>query len=213
MLASVRTLLGVWLLSALCCSSVSGWTTTVAAQEPPKKVVEKTVQDALKILRDAQLKSDRKQRVTKLREVADRTFDWEAMAKSSLGAPWRNLNDVQRRDFVEVFKELLAQRYMDDLDRFQGSEELTVGEADQQGELAVVKTTLFTVSRQQIPIDYTLRVSGGQWRAQDISIEGISLVNHYRKTFARYLANKSFDQLLAQLKQKLGGSAGSAKDL
>jgi phospholipid transport system substrate-binding protein len=185
----------------------------VFAEESAKQVVDKTVRDALKILRDDKLKADRKQRVQKLREVADRAFDWEGMAKSSLGAPWRNLNDTQRRDFVEVFKELLAQRYMDDIDRFQGSEELTVGNADQQAELAVVKTTLFTVSREQIPIDYTLRLTNGQWRAQDISIEGISLVNHYRKTFGRYLTNKSFDQLLAQLKQKLGGAAGGGKDL
>ena len=180
MLAWIRTLL----VAAVC---LSAFDARVQAQEPPKQAVEKTVHDALKILRDEKLKGDRKVRVQKLREVADRLFDWEAMAKSSLGAPWRNLNEAQRRDFVEVFKELLAQRYMDDIDRFQGSEELTVGNADQQGELAVVKTTLFTVSREQIPIDYTLRLDGGKWRAQDISIEGISLVNHYRKTFARYL--------------------------
>jgi phospholipid transport system substrate-binding protein len=203
MLAWIRTLL----VAAVCLSAFSA--RTVAQQEPPKQAVEKTVHEALKILRDEKLKGDRKVRVQKLREVADRLFDWEAMAKSSLGAPWRNLNDTQRRDFVEVFKELLAQRYMDDIDRFQGSEELNVGEAEQQAELAVVKTTLLTVSKQKIPIDYTLRVTNGKWRAQDISIEGISLVNHYRKTFARYLTNKSFDQLLAQLKQKLGSGAGT----
>lgn len=202
MFAWIRTLL----VAAICMGAFSA---QVVAQEPPKQAVEKTVHDALKILRDDKLKADRKVRVHKLREVADRLFDWEAMAKSSLGASWRTLNDTQRREFVEVFKELLAQRYMDDIDRFQGSEELTVGDAEQQAELAVVKTTLLTVSKQKIPIDYTLRITDGKWRAQDISIEGISLVNHYRKTFARYLANKSIDQLLAQLKQKLGGSGGA----
>ena len=219
MLASIRprsSMLALLLtLSAPAAASLCtlGAPAVAHAEEQAKQVIEKTVNDALKILRDEKLKTDRKQRVAKLREVADRAFDWEAMAKSSLGAPWRNLNDVQRRDFVEVFKELLAQRYMDDLDRFQGSEELTIGNADQQGELAVVKTTLFTVSREQIPIDYTLRQTNGKWRAQDISIEGMSLVNHYRKTFARYLTNKSFDQLVAQLKQKLGSGAEGAKDL
>ena len=203
MLASIRTvlLLGVTL------SFVSSG--SAVAEEQPKPVVEKTVQDALKILRDEKLKGDRKLRIAKLREVADRTFDWDGMAKSSLGAPWRTLNETQRRDFVEVFKELLAQRYMDDIDRFQGSEELTVGNAELQGDLAIVKTTLFTVSREQIPIDYTLRLQNGKWRAQDISIEGISLVNHYRKTFARFLTNKSFDQLLQQLKTKLGSAGAS----
>jgi phospholipid transport system substrate-binding protein len=205
MLASIRTVM----MLALTLTVVSG---PALAQEQPKPVVEKTVQEALTILRDGKFKADRKLRIQKLREVADRTFDWDGMAKSSLGAPWRTLNETQRREFVEVFKELLAQRYMDDLDRFQGSEELTVGNADVQGDLAVVKTTLFTVSREQIPIDYTLRLDKGKWRAQDISIEGISLVNHYRKTFARFLTNKTFDQLLQQLKTKLGG-AGGVKEL
>ena len=132
------------------------------------------------------------------------------MAQSSLGAPWRQLNEGQRKEFVVVFKELLAQRYMNDLDRFQGSEELTVGDAEQQADIAIVKTTLRTASREQIPINYTLRQNGGKWRAEDVSIEGVSLVNHYRKTFSRFLANKSFADLLQQLKNKLGsgGSAG-----
>jgi phospholipid transport system substrate-binding protein len=180
------------------------------AQEAPKQVIEKTVNDALTILRNQSLKSDPKQRLQKLREVADRTFDWSAMAQSSLGAPWRQLTEPQRKEFIDVFKELLAQRYMNDLDRFQGSEQLTVGSADQQGDLAVVKSTLLTASREQIPIDYTLRLSGGKWHAEDVSIEGVSLVNHYRKTFSRFLANKSFNDLMQQLKNKLGpGTAPS----
>jgi phospholipid transport system substrate-binding protein len=211
MLLLTRTRVWLWtLIASLALGSLS-----LPAQAQPKEgakqVVEKTVTDALTILRDPKLKTDRKLRIKKLREVADRTFDWEGMAKSSLGAPWRTLNDKQRSDFIEVFKELLAQRYMDDIDRFQGSEELSVGNADQQGELAVVKTTLFTVSREQIPIDYTLRLQSGKWRAEDISIEGVSLVNHYRKTFARYLTNKTFDQLLQQLKQKLGADGPAAE--
>ena len=184
-------------------------TQSAVAQEPPKKVIEQTVTEALEVLRNQALKSDSKQRLQKLREVADKTFDWSAMAQSSLGAPWRQLNEGQRKEFVDVFKELLAQRYMNDLDRFQGSEQLTVGNAEQQADMATVKTTLLTASREQIPIDYTLRQSGGKWRAQDVSIEGVSLVNHYRKTFSRFLINKSFVDLMQQLKHKLGPGASA----
>jgi ABC-type transporter MlaC component len=38
----------------------------------------------------------------------------------------------------------------------------------------------------------------------DLSVEGVSLVNHYRQTFSRFLANKQFPDLLQQLKRKLG---------
>lgn len=175
------------------------------AQEAPKQLVDKTVTAAFAVLRDPRLRTDSKQRLRELRAVADRAFDWEAMARSSLGAPWRDLNAQQRTEFVSVFKELLAQRYMDDIDRFEGSEEMKVTGSDQQAELSTVKTVLITSSRQQIPIDYTMHKAGPEWRVDDVTIEGVSLVNHYRKTFAQYLSNKSFDQLMKQLKRKLGG--------
>ena len=179
-------------------------TIPVHAQVRPRPLIEGVIQDAFTILRDPSLRSDPKLRLRKLRDVADRAFDWEAMARSSLGAAWRPLNEAQRRDFVAVFKELLAQRYMDDIDRFQGSEQLRIAGANEEADLALVKTILLTSSREEIPIDYSLRLSEGRWRVEDVSIEGISLVNHYRKTFSRFLSSNSFDQLLKQLRDRLG---------
>jgi phospholipid transport system substrate-binding protein len=196
---SIRTHAARW-----CFATTLTLAFAVRAEESPRQLIEATISDAFKVLRAPELKNDPKQRLRKLRDIADRAFDWEAMARSSLGPPWRQLNPVQRTDFVAVFKELLAQRYMDDIDRFQGSEELRISGAEQQAEASIIKTTLTTSSREQIPIDYTLHLAAGRWRVDDISIEGISLVNHYRKTFARFLANKPFEQLLQQLKLKLG---------
>jgi hypothetical protein len=36
-------------------------------------------------------------------------------------------------------------------------------------------------------------------------------VNHYRKTFAQFLANKRFDELLQQLRRKLGRTASEPR--
>jgi phospholipid transport system substrate-binding protein len=172
--------------------------------EPAKQVIERTVDKAFAILRDPSLKNDPRQRMSKLRATVDPAFDWEAMARSSLGVPWRQLDEQQRSEFVSTFKELLAQRYMDDIDRFQGSEQVKIKSSDERDGSATVRTVLVTTSRDQIPIDYTLHQAGGRWEVVDVTIEGISLVNHYRKTFARYLVNKSFTELMQQLKRKLG---------
>jgi len=175
-----------------------------AADDPPERVVDVAIHDAFTVLRNEQLRTDRARRMRELRAVVDRAFDWDAMAQSSLGPTWRELKPAQRSEFVGVFKELLAQRYMDDIDRFEGSEEMLVTGTEQQAELATVKTVLRTSSRQEIPIDYTLHKTRAGWRVEDVTIEAVSLVNHYRKTFARYLTNKSFQELMQQLKRKLG---------
>jgi phospholipid transport system substrate-binding protein len=196
-------------LLALICLGPKAAPARAQTPEPARQVIERTVDAAFEILRDPSLKNDPKQRMSKLRAAVDPAFDWDAMARSSLGVPWRQLDDQQRSEFVATFKELLAQRYMDDIDRFQGSEQVKVKDAKEKNGAATVRTVLITSSRDQIPIDYTLHKADNRWQVEDVTIEGISLVNHYRKTFARYLANKSFAELLQQLKRKLGSPASA----
>lgn len=176
------------------------------AAKAPEQVIRETVDAVFVILRDAALAKDQKKRMQALREVVDQAFDWPAMARSSLGAHWRKLDDTQRGEFVEIFKELLAQQYMDDIDRFQGTEQVSVTGSEKSVDLVVVKTLLLTSSREQVPMNYTLHQAAGAWRVEDLSIEGVSLVNHYRKTFSRFLVNRSFAELLEQLKRKLRSS-------
>ena len=54
-----------------------------------------------------------------------------------------------------------------------------------------------------MPIDYRMRSQRGDWKVVDLSIEGVSLVNHFRKTFSSGLANMSVDQLIDRLKRQL----------
>ena len=94
----------------------------------PEAMIRKTVDGAFAVLKDKSLagKERRAQRIAALRAIADRAFYWSEMARSSLGVRWRTLDDRQRARFVEVFKDVLAARYMDDIDRFQGTETVTV---------------------------------------------------------------------------------------
>ena len=185
--------------------------TTVASnaaspEASAKQVVQGAIERALHILRDQKLKNDSAGRMKMLRAAVDPVFDWQAMARSSIGPNWRKLDDAQRTEFVEVFKELLARQYMDDIDRFQGSEELRITGSEQRGEQVIVRTVLITASREEVPIDYTMHSPQSRFVVEDISIEGVSMVNHYRKTFSRFLVNSDFPSLLQRLKRKLGTS-------
>jgi phospholipid transport system substrate-binding protein len=174
------------------------------AAEGPEVVVRRSVDDAFAVLKDRSLagRAQRGERIEALRQVADRVFDWSEMARSSLGAQWRNLDKQQRARFVTVFKDVLAAQYMDDIDRFQGTEKVTVDGSSRQGEETLVRTTLITASRERVPIDYRLRPESGRWEIVDLSIEGVSLVNHFRRSFSDALANMSIDQLINHLSRQ-----------
>jgi phospholipid transport system substrate-binding protein len=171
----------------------------------PEAAIRKTIDDAFAVLKDKSLagKQKRGRRIAALRQIADRTFDWSEMAKSSLGVAWRSLDAAKRSRFVDVFKDILAAQYMDDIDRFQGTETLTIEGATRDGDEATVKSTLVTASRERVPIDYRMRVRDGRWSVVDLSIEGVSIVNHFRKTFSAALANMTIDELIDHLKRQL----------
>jgi phospholipid transport system substrate-binding protein len=175
-----------------------------AETDAPAAIIRASVDEALRVLRDPTLKKPEKrnERLDKLRVIADRVFNWQEMAQSSLGAAYRTINDAQRAEFLALFKDLIAQDYRDDLDRFMGDENVLVKGTEERGELRLVKTILVTHSRDQVPLDYLMHREGDTWRAVDFSVEGVSLVNHYRKSFTRFLVNHSFEELLAKLRPR-----------
>jgi ABC-type transporter MlaC component len=206
MTAAGRRALACGLLASL----LGGGAAVAAGGDPAAEpMIRKTVDEAFAVLKDPKLadKAHRAERLAALRAVADRTFDWSEMARASLGAPWRTLEPAKRTRFVETFKDVLAARYMDDINRFEGTEVVTVDGSSRDGDDTVVHTTLVTGSREHVPIDYRVRNESGKPSIVDISIEEVSLVNHYRKTFGAALLNMSIDQLIDRLDKQLPAAA------
>jgi phospholipid transport system substrate-binding protein len=192
-------------VAVVVCAASPGHAAEPANGGGAEGVIRKTVDEAFAVLKDKSLagKQRRAQRIAALRRIADRVFDWGEMARSSIGSEWRTMSTQQRGRFVEVFKDILAAQYIDDIDRFQGTETVTVDGSTQEGDVTVVNTTLITSSRERVPIDYRMRSQRADWKVVDISIEGVSLVNHFRKTFASGLTNMSVDQLIERLQRQL----------
>ena len=178
---------------------------TRSGDKDAEETIRETVEAAFAVLKDRALAAHgrRHERIAALRAIADRVFDWSEMARSSLGVRWRSLSPGGRTQFVDVFKDVLAAQYTDDIDRFQGTEKVTVDGSSRQEEDVVVQTTLVTASHEHVPMDYRMRSEQSRFRVVDISIEGVSLVNHFRKTFSDALTNMTVDQLITRLKEQL----------
>jgi phospholipid transport system substrate-binding protein len=172
------------------------------ADEEPGGLIRRSVDEALNVLRDPALRERRAERIQRIRHIADHAFDWHEMARRSLGASWPRARDSERQRFVQLFTQRIAEKYMEDIDRFRGDEKIIVAgtaSVDTDSPDQRVDTILVTHSRERVPIVYYMHRTSDGWRVYDFSIEGVSLVNHYRGTFGRYLVNHSFDDLLKRL--------------
>jgi phospholipid transport system substrate-binding protein len=175
-----------------------------AGPPAPEQVIRRGIDDVLGVLRDptTQPAAVRAQRIARLREVADRLFDWPEMSQRCLGPTWRTIDASQRKRFAEVFPDVLAGAYLDDLDKFRGDERVTIERSAVSDDHAEVSTIVVTHGGERVPMVYWLHYVGSAWRIYDFSIEGVSLVNNYRESFARFLVNHDFAALMERLERK-----------
>jgi phospholipid transport system substrate-binding protein len=57
--------------------------------------------------------------------------------------------------------------------------------------------------KTETPLDYRLVKKGGDWKAYDVVVDGISLIRNYREQFAAILRSSSYERLVLTLRDKV----------
>ena len=162
-----------------------------------------TISQALGVLQDQELKKPERtdERVTRLKKIADARFDYGEMAKRSLGGQWDKLAERERQEFVALFTEFLTATYVDKIHSYSG-EEVTFLNERLEGDHAEVKS-IMVGKKTEIPMDYRLMKKGDDWKAYDVVIDGISLIQNYRGQFTAILRSSSYEHLVQILREKI----------
>ena len=169
----------------------------------PTEAIRGAVNQGVEILQNAKLDSQkqRTQVIDQLRQIVYPLFDFNEMAKRSLGANWRRANPQQQKEFVLTFTALLEKTYADQIDLYNGQKVLYTGESI-DGDYAQVDSRIIDKDGQTYSVVYRLHKVDGKWKIYDVIAENISLVNNYRSQFNRVIAKSSFDELLKTMKEK-----------
>ena len=83
------------------------------SEEQIKPTMQKTTQDAIEVLKNANLSKDEK--ISKIFAVFDPYFDYEQMSKIALSKRYNNLSAEQKAKFNKAFEERLKSSYVDKL--------------------------------------------------------------------------------------------------
>jgi len=171
----------------------------VIAASTPVEAVKAGTEKVLNILKE-QPGNKQKQRA-EIRKVVDEYFDFDEMAKRALGPHWNEQPPAKQQEYVQAFSEFLFGVYIDKIEKYT-DEKVTYETKEGKGDRAVVNAVIAGSQTSKIPIEYRLQLKDGKWRAYDVVIEGVDLVNNYRSQFSSILANSSFDDLVNRLKGK-----------
>jgi phospholipid transport system substrate-binding protein len=166
----------------------------------PKVEMEKTLEALVQIVEKLPGEENLTARHVEMRKVIGPKFNFEEMAKRSLGAKWKTISKGERTEFVDLFSELLAKTYLGRIENVERNM-VVVKEEKLKFPRALVKTTV-DYKGDLFPLDYKLLNTDGNWRVYDVIIENIGLVANYRSEFAGIIRKHKFSGLLEKLRTK-----------
>jgi phospholipid transport system substrate-binding protein len=167
---------------------------------PPTEIAKQVIERALEALKDPS--SQREERRQKVKHIVDPYFDYQEMAKRSLGPTWGKLSASQRQEFVQLFAQLLEASYSDKIEKYAQRVKIDYTGEILEGEYAEVRTVVVRTN-DRIPLNYRLMQDNGSWKVYDVVIEGVSLVSNYRSQFSRIIHESSYAELVRRLKTKV----------
>lgn len=176
--------------------------------EEPMAVLEKPVKRVTEVLTDPQYEKSGRldEQRQKIWEITQSVFDFELIAKRAAGRyHWKNsFTSEQRRQFVDLFAEFLANVY---LARISGNyEEIEVEFVEQQvddsGKRAQVKTVV-TRQNTETPVEYSMWRREDGWKVYDVFVENVSMVQNYQTQFRSLLDKESGAELIERLRNKI----------
>ena len=170
---------------------------------PPTDQLRAQIDRVVKALEDTELKKENrhKERRHAVRRIAEDIFDFNETAKRSLGRHWPQRTAAERKEFVDLFADLLERSYLSKIELYNGEKIMYLGDTV-DGDYATVRTKLLTRQGTEIPVEYKMVRQADRWIVYDVVIEGVSLIANYRTQFNKIIQTSSYQELVRKMKSK-----------
>jgi phospholipid transport system substrate-binding protein len=163
--------------------------------------VKKTVDEVVRVVSDKEMKKSEPKRRRALKKTISFIFDYNEMAKRSMGKNWNERTPAEKKQFVDLFATLLENSYASKIESYNNEKIVYIKETI-DGDYAEVKSKVVTAKRDEFSLDYRLLKDKGKWMVYDVVIEGVSLVSNYRSQFNRIITANGYTELVKKLQNK-----------
>jgi len=197
-------------LFALLCALLALQAPLQAAEDPQAKL-KAAIDDILNILDEEKDIQNVQRLKDRLLEAMEGRFSFEVIVRRALGRHWNRLDTEQQEEVEDLLIRLILASYANEM----GSDpdiKVTVGEAAKLTEHKVEVPSEATYNGRTVKMTYRMARLRSGWEVYDVLVEGISLVNNYRKQFDEHFRRKSAEDLIEVLRTKLENERGTEED-
>lgn len=166
--------------------------------------IENLTGDAIQMLTGKDL--SRNDRADRFRKLMLKNFALKGIARFVLGRHWRKLTEPEKKEYLELFEDLMVATYADRFEKYSG-EKLLVKKAEVRGERdALVHTSMIRVDgTKALKVAWRVRGKAGNYKVVDIMVEGISMVMTQKAEFGSFIRQNGggVRALLNELKKRM----------
>jgi phospholipid transport system substrate-binding protein len=183
-------IIATFLLTTLCLSG------TPAQAAEPATYVKGILDGVMRIQNDPAQEATRKEAI---RRIIQKNFDFDHMSRDSLGATYNRLSASQRQEFQKIFSALFQDSYTRLVLNFLKRETVNYGKEDIQGDRARLATALVRTN-ETIPVEYLMHKQSAGYILYDVIVDGVSILDNYKRQFSQVISTKSFDFLMDKMR-------------
>ena len=143
--------------------------------------------------------SSKEQKEMRIISSIEDIFDFNLMAKLSLGREWKKLTPKDREDYNRFFIERVKNSYFEKLNSYT-DEKIEIKEPKRVKKNRITIPSCVVGKSEPLKVFYKFYMTKEKkWLIYDLEIEGVSIIQTYRTQFAEILANLNFKNLLEKL--------------
>ena len=160
----------------------------------------------LEILKESDKSQDEK--LSTLENMFTETMDVEWVGKFVLGKYWRSATPPQRESYMDAYRAFLIKHYTSRFAEYSGQTFNMVSSREERKGEFLVRMNISRTQGEPVIVDYRLREEKDSttekptFKAFDIIVEGVSLINTQRSEFNTVVGREGIDSLTRKLKAK-----------
>lgn len=152
---------------------------------------------------------DESERERWFRDLFNESFDVPAISKFVLGANWRRASEQEKADFLDVFEDVIVQRFLPLFSDY-SVETFKIDRIRRDANNAnhvFVNSTIFRESGEPVSVEWRVREDEAGHQILDIVAEGVSMAITLRQEYGSVVRQSGVGGLVRQLRRKVESGA------
>ena len=149
---------------------------------------------------------DQKVKDERFYDLLNGALDMDFIGQFVLGRNWRTANANQRKEFIDVYRDLNIATWSKRFNEFKGKKFIFKGTTPSNSKGQIFVDTVVPMDQgEPAKVLWRVREKNGSYKIVDIIIEGVSLAQASRSEYTAFIKNNAggVDALIKNLKNKL----------